>query len=83
MAYHSRVPAIFILFYFFSMCFSQLLQHAELCFYQLYPSIQHMKHSSTYRNIYCAFHLLRKLRIQLELNHPDFQIMGTLMCGPL
>ena len=41
----------FILFYFFSMCFSQLLQHKEVCSCQFYPHFQPGKHSSAHIEI--------------------------------
>ena len=41
----------FILFYFFSMCFSQLLQHEQLYSCQFYPHFQPGKHSSAHLEI--------------------------------
>ena len=41
----------FILFYFFSMCFSQLLQHEELYSCELYPHFQPGKHSLVHLEI--------------------------------
>ena len=61
----------FILFYSFSVCFSQLLQHEELYSCQFYPHFQPGKHSSAHLEdtFNSLFQLLQKLRTHLEPKH--------------